>query len=39
MPMNIAQEGIRSTFERAIRDNIEYVEILFHGGEPFLLLK
>ena len=36
MPMNIAQEGIRSTFERAIRDNIEYVEILFHGGEPFL---
>ena len=28
MPMNIAQEGIRSTFERAIRDNIEYVEIL-----------
>lgn len=36
MPLNIAQEGISKTFERAKRDHINYVEILFHGGEPFL---
>lgn len=36
MPLNIAQRGIKSTFERAIKEQIDYVEILFHGGEPFM---
>lgn len=36
MPVNIAQQGIKSTFERAVEENIKYVEILFHGGEPFM---
>lgn len=34
--LEIAQKGIIETFERAKQENIEYVEILFHGGEPFL---
>lgn len=29
MPLNIAQRGIKSTFERAIKEQIDYVEILF----------
>ena len=36
MPLNIAQSGIKSTFERAKKEQIDYVEILFHGGEPFI---
>ena len=36
MPLDIAQTGIKSTFERAIKEGIDYVEILFHGGEPFM---
>lgn len=36
MPLEIAQEGIKSTFERAVKEDINYVEILFHGGEPFM---
>lgn len=36
MPMEIAQKGIKSTFKRAVKENINYVEILFHGGEPFM---
>ena len=36
LPLKIAKDAIISTFERAIEENVEYVEILFHGGEPFL---
>lgn len=36
MPLDVAIKGIESTFERAVRDKIDYVEILFHGGEPFI---
>lgn len=36
MPMDVAQKGIRATFDRAVQEGIEYVEILFHGGEPFM---
>lgn len=36
MPLDIAQKAIISTFEQAVAKNIEYVEILFHGGEPFM---
>lgn len=36
MPLDMAQRGIRQTFERALAEGIDYVEILFHGGEPFM---
>lgn len=36
LPIEVAKKGIESTFDRAVRDNIDYVEILFHGGEPFM---
>lgn len=36
MPLDIAKDGINSTFERAVKEQIDYVEILFHGGEPFI---
>ena len=36
MPLDIAQTGIKSTFERAIKEGIDYVEILFHSEEPFM---
>lgn len=39
MPFNIAQQGIKDTFQRAVKEKIEYVEILFHGGEPFMAFK
>ena len=39
MSLDIAKKGIVSTFERAVSENIEYVEILFHGGEPFMAYK
>jgi len=39
MSLDIANKGIVSTFERAVSENIEYVEILFHGGEPFMAYK
>lgn len=39
LPFEIARKGIISTFERAVNDGIEYVEILFHGGEPFMAFK
>lgn len=34
--MEIARKAIEQTFERAVSEGVEYVEILFHGGEPFL---
>lgn len=36
MTLDIAQKAIISTFNRAVNENIDYVEILFHGGEPFI---
>lgn len=39
MPLEIAQKAIIATFERAVAKDIEYVEILFHGGEPFMAFK
>ncbi|MBQ7461669.1 MAG: 4Fe-4S cluster-binding domain-containing protein [Bacteroidaceae bacterium] len=36
MPFDIAQHGIKETFKRAVQENVKYVEILFHGGEPFM---
>ena len=36
MPLNVAKEGIISTFQRAVEKKVHYVEILFHGGEPFI---
>jgi sulfatase maturation enzyme AslB (radical SAM superfamily) len=36
MPLEIAQKAICDTFERAQKSKIDFVEILFHGGEPFL---
>lgn len=36
IPLNIAPDAILSTFERAVEEKVEYVEILFHGGEPFM---
>lgn len=36
LSVEIAQNAIRQTFERAVEENVEYVEILFHGGEPFM---
>jgi sulfatase maturation enzyme AslB (radical SAM superfamily) len=36
MSIEIAREGILETFKRAAESNIDFVEILFHGGEPFL---
>jgi sulfatase maturation enzyme AslB (radical SAM superfamily) len=36
MSMDIAQKGIKETFKRAEESNMDFVEILFHGGEPFL---
>lgn len=36
LSLDIAQEAIHATFERAVEENVEYVEILFHGGEPFI---
>ena len=36
IPLEIAQEAIKSTFKRAVKEQINYVEILFHGGEPFM---
>lgn len=36
MSLNIAQKAIQETFQRAVDSHIKYVEILFHGGEPFL---
>jgi len=39
LPLEVAKKGIKSTFDRAVRDNIDYVEILFHGGEPFMAFK
>lgn len=39
MPLEIAQNGIIDTFKKAVDQNIEYVEILFHGGEPFIAFK
>lgn len=34
--LQTAQEAIISTFHRAVEEGVEYVEILFHGGEPFI---
>ncbi len=34
--METAIDGINSTFERAVTEGVDYVEILFHGGEPFM---
>lgn len=36
MTIEIAKKGIQETFQKAIEENIDYVEILFHGGEPFI---
>lgn len=36
MSIDIDQTGIKSTFERAIKEGIDYVEILFHSEEPFM---
>lgn len=36
LTLDIAQDAIARTFERAIEEKVEYVEILFHGGEPFI---
>ena len=36
LPFEVAKDAIISTFKRAREENVEYVEILFHGGEPFL---
>lgn len=36
LSLEIAQRAIISTFERAVEEKVEYVEILFHGGEPFM---
>ena len=33
IPLEIAQEAIKSTFKRAVKEQINYVEILFHGGD------
>lgn len=34
--LEIAKDAIIATFDRAVEEGVEYVEILFHGGEPFL---
>lgn len=39
LPIEIAKDAIISTFNRAVEEGVEYVEILFHGGEPFLAFK
>lgn len=39
MSLEVAKEGIISTFQRAIEEKVNYVEILFHGGEPFIAFK
>lgn len=36
LSLEIAQKAIIATFNRAVEEEVEYVEILFHGGEPFL---
>lgn len=36
LSQEIAQRAIESTFQRAVGERVELVEILFHGGEPFL---
>lgn len=36
LSFDIAKDAIISTFKRAVEENVDYVEILFHGGEPFL---
>lgn len=36
MSLDVAQKAIYETFQRAVDSHIKYVEILFHGGEPFL---
>lgn len=36
MPLDVAQQGIQETFQRAVNEGIDNVEILFHGGEPFM---
>ncbi|WP_294080900.1 radical SAM protein [Proteiniphilum sp. UBA5384] len=36
MSLDVAKEGIISTFQRAVEKKVHYVEILFHGGEPFI---
>lgn len=36
MPLTVAQDAITKTFRRAREENVPFVEILFHGGEPFL---
>lgn len=39
LSLEIAQNAIISTFDRAVEEGVEYVEILFHGGEPFMAFR
>lgn len=39
LSLEIAKNAIVATFDRAVEEGVEYVEILFHGGEPFLAFK
>jgi len=36
MPVSVAKEAIIATFDRAKQEKTHFVEILFHGGEPFI---
>lgn len=36
LSLELAQKAIQATFCRALEQNVSYVEILFHGGEPFM---
>lgn len=39
LSLEIAQQAIKDTFNRAIEEKVNCVEILFHGGEPFMAYK
>ncbi|MCD7963272.1 MAG: 4Fe-4S cluster-binding domain-containing protein [Rikenellaceae bacterium] len=36
LSLDTAKNAIIETFEKAVSKNVEFVEILFHGGEPFM---
>ena len=36
LSLEIALIAIKETFERAVAEKVGFVEILFHGGEPFM---
>jgi len=39
MPIETAKKGIIDSFNRAEKERLDYVEILFHGGEPFIAFR